>query len=157
MRLSDWDESTFAILLSYPSGWQSQTLGHCQRVDSNLHRSLRRVPLHPPSLSQWTRRISERTGSGSAWSTSPDYSAPPPASHSPLKVQSHPVAPSSLLNPLGISPLSCLLGNPSCLPRDREREGEDYYLSLEPKNAQKKSLSQNLYSDAAHFAVIYFC
>lgn len=139
LRLSDW-HSTSVILLSYPSCWQSQTLGHCQRADNNLHRSRCRVPLHPPSLSRWTRKISGRTDSDSAWSTSADYSAPLPASHSLLKV--HSVAPPGLLKPLRISPVSCPLGKPSCLPRNRE--WKDYKHSLEPKNELKKYLMSEL-------------
>lgn len=133
IRLSVW-HSTSIIMLSYPSDWLSLTPGRCQKADSNLHRSLSRVPLHPPLLNHWMRRTSRRTGSGSFWSRSPDYLAPPLASQSPLKIQSHHVCPPGPLTPLRISPLSCPLGNPSCLPRDREREGEDHYLSLKPTN-----------------------
>lgn len=102
---------------SYLSDWQILSPAHCQRVDSNLHRSLRRVLLHLPSLSQWTRKTLGRTGFGSTWSTSPDYSAPPLASPPLQMVHSHPVLPPGLLR---IFLLSFHLGSLSGLWKDRE-------------------------------------
>lgn len=105
------------ILAAHLADWQIPSPAHCQRVDSNLHRSRRRVLLHLPSLSQWTRKTLKRTGFGSTWSTSPDYSAPPLASPPLQTVHSHPVLPPGLLR---IFLLSFRLGSLSGLRKDRE-------------------------------------
>lgn len=102
---------------SYLSDWQILSPAHCQRVDSNLRRSLHRVLLHLPSLSRWTRKILRTPGFGSTWSTSPDYSAPPLASPPLQTVHSHPVVPPGLLR---IFLLSFHLGSLSGLQTDRE-------------------------------------
>lgn len=120
IKIQNLESQILAAHLQQPylSDWQILSPAHCQRVDSNLHRSLRRVLLHLPSLSQWTRKTLRRTGFGSTWSTSPDYSAPPLASPRLQTVHSHPVLPPGLLR---IFPLSFHLGSLLGLRKEREQ------------------------------------